>query len=244
MPLERTDAFILQTKPFAEQDKLVTFFSHDKGIMRGIAKGARKFGNRFGSALEPMSLAKVFYYEKEGKDLVTISNSDLIESFFELQSDLRVSFSLSYFSEIIQEFLPLRQQEEVVFRLLRSTLAALKSGGDVDLVSAYFEGWILRLSGFLPDFSTCMDCRRDIDGKAWLSHSQDGVCCGPCTPHKKFEVPESMPPFIRWIKKNPPPNGSGPEPMNREGAREVRRILQNLLSFHLEREPRSLRYLK
>ena len=244
MPLERTDAFILQTKPFSEQDKLVTLFSHDKGILRGIAKGARKFGNRFGSALEPMSLAHVFYYEKEGRDLVTISNSDLIESFFDLQSDLKASFTLSYFSEIIQEFLPLRQKEEVVFRLLKSTLTALKSGGDIDVVSAYFEGWILKLSGFLPDFSTCMECRRDIDGRSWLSYSQDGVCCGPCTPQKKFEVPETLPPFIQWIKKNPPPDGSGPEPLDRGEAKKVRRTLQNLLSFHLEGEPRSLRYLK
>lgn len=243
MPLERSEAFILQTIPFAEQDKLVTFFSQDKGIIKGIAKGARKFGNRFGSTLEAMSLVRLFYYEKEGRDLVTISNSDLIESFFELQSDLKVSFSLSYFSEIIQEFMPQRQQDDRIFRLLKSTIQALKSGEDIDFLSAYFEGWILKLSGFLPGFSHCIKCRREIDGMAWLTNSQDGVHCSACTDQKKIEIPKSLSILILWIKKNPP-TALKTCPLSREEIQAARKVLQNLLAFHLEREPRSLRYLK
>lgn len=243
MPLERSEAYILQTSPFAEQDKLVTFFSQDKGIIKGIAKGARKFGNRFGSALEAMSLVRLFYYEKEGRDLVTISNSDLIESCFELQSDLKVSFSLSYFSEIIQEFLPQRQQDERIFRLLKSTLQALKSGEDIDFLSAYFEGWILKLNGFLPGFSHCQKCRREIEGISWLSYSQDGVHCNSCTNQKKTEIPKSLSLLILWIRKNPPTAGKAC-PLTREDIQAARKVLQSLLAFHLEREPKSLRYLK
>jgi DNA repair protein RecO (recombination protein O) len=243
MPLERSEAFILRTGPFAEQDKLVTFFSQDKGIIKGIAKGARKFGNRFGSTLEPMTRVHIFYYEKEGRDLVTISNSDLLESFFELQSDLKVSFTLSYFAEIIQEFLPLRQKEDRLFRLLDSCLQALKSGADTDCIGAYFEGWILKLSGFLPQFSHCMQCRCEAGEKSWLSASQDGIYCDRCAPIKKTAVPPELLRFIRWTRKNPP---SAVEtcPLTAEEMPRVRKILQSLLSFHLEREPRSLRYLK
>ena len=243
MPLERSEAFILQTRPFAEQDKLVTFFSQDKGILKGIAKGAHKFGNRFGSALEPMSHVRIFYYEKEGRDLVTVSNSDLIESFFDLQSDLKVSFNLSYFSEIIQEFLPLRHQEDRVFRLLKSSLQALRSGGDIDCVGAYLEGWILKLSGFLPQFTHCLECRREVGEKSWMSATLDGVYCDRCSPRKKLEVPPNLLPFIRWIKKNPPSAGDTC-PLAKDDIPAVRYILQNLLCFQLEREPKSLRYLK
>ena len=81
MPLEQSEGFILRTFNIGEQDKIVVLFSRDKGLFKGVAKGARKFGNRFGSSLEPLSHVRIFYYEKEGKELVTISNSDLIESF-------------------------------------------------------------------------------------------------------------------------------------------------------------------
>ena len=67
MPLEQTEAIVLRTFNVGEQDKIVAFFSKEWGIIKGVAKGARKFGNRFGSSLEPLSLIKVYYYEKERK---------------------------------------------------------------------------------------------------------------------------------------------------------------------------------
>ena len=70
-----------------DQDKIAVFFCREKGVIRGVAKGARKFGNRFGSSLEPMSVVRVFYYEKERRDLITVSGCDLLESFFEIQAE-------------------------------------------------------------------------------------------------------------------------------------------------------------
>ena len=113
----------------------------------------------------------------------------------------------------------------------------------MDCIGAYFEGWILKLSGFLPQFTHCMGCHRDVAGKTWMSDSQDGVYCDNCTPRKKQEVPDHLIDFILWIKKNPPSAGTDC-PLDTEDIPSVRRVLQSLLSFHLEREPRSLRYLK
>jgi DNA repair protein RecO (recombination protein O) len=86
MPRHQSESIILRTFPIAEQDKLVVFFGRQRGIFKGVAKGARKFSNRFGSSLEPMSHVTAFYYEKEGRELVTVSGCDLLESFFELQA--------------------------------------------------------------------------------------------------------------------------------------------------------------
>jgi DNA repair protein RecO (recombination protein O) len=126
MPIERSEAFILYSFNFSEQDKIVTFFTRDKGIIKGIAKGARKFGNRFGSSLEPMSFVQIVYYEKERRDLVMISQCDLQESFFDVQNNIKATFTLGYFSELIQEFLPLRSTEDLVFRLLLKTFKPYK----------------------------------------------------------------------------------------------------------------------
>ena len=145
MPLERSEAFILRTFQVGEQDKIVVFLAKNKGITKGIAKGARKFGNRFGSGLEPLSHVNLQYYEKEHKDLVVLNTCDLIESNFDLQSDVDRAFILSYFSELIEEFFPSREKDDILFRLLGSTLKAMKKGGNLDLLSAYFEVWILKI---------------------------------------------------------------------------------------------------
>ena len=106
MPLDQTEAIVLRTFDLADQDRIVVLLTRDRGVLRGVAKGARKFGSRFGSSLEPMSVVRAFYYEKERKDLVTVSNCDLLESFFDVQKDLKVAFTLSYFAELIEEFSP------------------------------------------------------------------------------------------------------------------------------------------
>ena len=175
MPLEQSEAFILRTFHVGEQDKIVIFFSKNRGLVKGIAKGARKFDNRFGSGLEPLSHVRLQYYEKEHKDLVVLNNCDLIESHFDLQRDVDRAFLLSYFSELIEEFIPSREKDDTLFRLLDSTLKAMNVGGDLDLLGAYFEVWVLKINGFLPSFKKCRKCRKEIMNSAWLSSKKEGV---------------------------------------------------------------------
>jgi len=243
MSLEQSEAFILRTFNFGEQDKIVVFFSQDKGIVKGVAKGARKFGNRFGSSLEPLSHVKIFYYEKEHKDLVVISNCDLIESYFELQADLDRGFTLGYFSELIEEFSPSHSKDELLFRLLSSILLSLKNGGDIDFLGAYFEVWILKLNGFLPSFTTCRRCGKKIVGSSWLSPKREGVCCHKCSIQKKEEIPPELNRLVEWVKKNPPSKHKD-LPLSPEKLKAIRKILQDIVTYHMEKEPKCLRFLR
>ena len=243
MPLDQTEAIVLRSFPIGDQDKIVVFFSRDKGLLRGVAKGARKFGNRFGSSLEPLSLVNIFYYEKERKDLVTLSQADLIESFFEIHRDYRTSCTLSYFAELVEEFFPSRASEDLVFRLLLSILQAIKGKGDVELLSRYFEAWFLQINGLLPDFRHCKKCRKKMAAAGWLSSRMDGVYCRDCAPLKKEAVPPETPAFLRWVKKNAPPREES-SPFSAEQLKAISLTLQSVIIFHLEREPKSLHFLR
>lgn len=243
MPLEQSEAYILRTFNLGDQDKIVVFFAKNKGIVKGIAKGARKFGNRFGSGLEPLSHVKLHYYEKENKDLVVLNSCDLIESNFDLQRDVDRSFQLSYFSELIEEFSPSREKDDVLFRLLDSILAAMKAGGNLDFLGAYFEVWILKINGFLPSFKKCRKCREEIMGPAWLSPKKEGAYCTSCAFSRKEEIQPELNGFLTWAKKNPPPKQAGP-PMEPEKLKAIRMILQKIIVYHMEREPKSLRFIQ
>lgn len=243
MPLEQSEAFILRSVNVGEQDKIVVFFSRDKGIIRGVAKGARKFGNRFGSSLEPLSWIKIFYYEKERKELVTVSNCDIIESFFEIQKDPQTHFTLSYFAELVEEFFPTRAKEDTLFRLLISVLQAIKRGGDLNLLTAYFEAWFLKINGLLPDLKRCKNCHQEITDFGWLSPRKDGLYCGRCAVYKKEKIMPFQAKFLQWIKKNPPPEKDEsmfPKPE----IDALRKTMEDIIVFHLEKEPKVLRYLK
>ncbi|MDH5467109.1 MAG: DNA repair protein RecO [Candidatus Aminicenantes bacterium] len=242
MPREQTEAIILRTFNYGEQDKIVSFFSRDKGIIKGVAKGARKFGNRFGSSLEPLSLVKIYYYEKERKDLVTISGCDLIVSFFDIQNDPDTSFTLSYFAELIEEFSPTRAKDDTLYRLLLSILHALNKRGNLNFLSRYFEAWLLKLNGVLPDLRRCKKCRKPLTAFGWLSPKKDGVFCDRCAPSKKEEIKPEVDSFVQWTKKNPPPE-KGPLPFSPEQLDTIKKALQKMIIYHLEREPKTLRLL-
>ena len=242
MPLQQSEALILRSFNVGEQDKIVVFFSRDKGVLRGVAKGARKFDNRFGSSLEPMSLVQIFYYEKERRELVTISNCDLVESFFEIQEDLKVNFTLSYFTELVEEFFPSGAKEDILFRLLLAVLKAIKNKGDLIFLTAYFETWVLKINGLLPNFAQCKKCHKNITDFAWLSPKKDGVYCHQCAIYKKEKISAKANSFLQWIKKNPPLHKRN-LPFSSSEIGELRKILEEIIVFNLEREPKTLRYL-
>ncbi|MDD8030932.1 MAG: DNA repair protein RecO [Acidobacteriota bacterium] len=242
MPIDQSEAIILRTQNFAEQDKLVVFFSREKGLVRGIAKGARKFNNRFGSSLEPFSVVRIFYYEKERQDLVTISNCDLLESAFELLNDLKVSYAFSYIAELTEKFSPYRAGEELLYRLLLTIIQSARAGQKIEYLTRYFEYWFLKINGILPDFRTCQKCHQKIKQTVWLEPQKDGVLCQRCVSDKKFAISPWLLQAIDWMKKNPPAAEPGVE-LKPEDWKYLGRVFQSIIIFHLEDRPKTLNYL-
>ncbi len=91
MPARETEAIILKTFPLGEADRLVSFLGRATGRMRGVAAGARRIKNRYGSTLQLLSHVQLWYIEKETRDLVRIQQCELLESFNKSQSDYFLS---------------------------------------------------------------------------------------------------------------------------------------------------------
>ncbi len=237
MPKDQTEAIVLRTFNVGDQDKIAVFFSRDRGILKGMAKGARKFDNRFGSCLEPSSYITIYFYEKENKDLVTVSNCDLLESFFDIQSHLETAFTLSYFSELIENSFPAQSEEDTLFRLLLQILRALKKGKELVFLTAYFELWFLKINGFFPDLIKCKKCRKNIEKTGWLSVKRDGILCSRCRTTDKEKISSDEISVYSWILKNPPASEKK-YPFSAEKIQKARKVLKNLIVFHMEKRPR------
>src|SRR6266566_2255309 len=68
MPARETEAIILKTFPLGEADRLVSFLARSGGRLRGVAAGARRLKNRFGSTLELLSHVEMTYTEREAAE--------------------------------------------------------------------------------------------------------------------------------------------------------------------------------
>jgi DNA repair protein RecO (recombination protein O) len=163
MPLFESESLVLKTYNLAEADRIVVFFTRDYGIVRGVAKGAKRLQSRFGSTLEPFSTVTLEYYEKEDRELVGIRRVELVRSSFAAASDPRFLHTFSYVADLLAAFVPPHDPNEKLYRMVK---ACIESGADTpDSLAAmrlYFELWLLRLGGYMPDWTKCDGCQRTL----------------------------------------------------------------------------------
>src|SRR5215472_14097650 len=181
MPARETEAIILKTFPLGEADRLVSFVGRTSGRLRGVAAGARRIKNRFGSTLEVLSHVQIWYVERETRDLVRIQQCELLESFHKAQSDYSLNTGLAAASEIAELVLPEHEVSEPMFRLILLTAREIERRGDFTLPLSYFTFWTLRLGGWLPRFDRCSVCGEVFgSGPAFHAAGNPGLLCQNC----------------------------------------------------------------
>ncbi|MDA1183677.1 MAG: recombination protein O N-terminal domain-containing protein [Acidobacteria bacterium] len=176
MPLYHADALILRTYKLGESDRIVVFLTRDRGKKRGVAKGARRARSPFVGALEPLTEARVAYFEKERRELVGLNFAESIRSPLGLigpatqgrttARDASTSGAapettravdadalgyVGYFAELLDEWAQEADADERLYRLGASMLHALGAGAPAEPLARYFEYWLLRLQGVYPE---------------------------------------------------------------------------------------------
>jgi DNA repair protein RecO (recombination protein O) len=177
MALKESEAIVLRTYPLRESDLLVTLFTRREGKVRGVARAAKRSKRRFGGALEPLTYVRVFYDDRERQELARLDSCEVIESPMTTEISYPRAVALGHVAELVDELLPDREASDAVFRLTLSVLQELR-GPAVWMPITYFELWMTRLMGFLPEFSECAVCGRSLNGSRAFWHAlADGLMC-------------------------------------------------------------------
>ena len=210
MPLHQSDSIILKTYPLGEADRIVAFFSRDRGKMRGVANGARRMKNRFGASLEPLAHSRIQFFERENRELVRIQSADLLDSPMKLFQDYDRAVCAARVVDLVDRFLPAHEPQDAVFRLVRMTVQALVQGCSIEFAACYFEVWMLRLSGVFPDLFVCSACARRLalSDERFLAPGLQAVICGACDHQSATSIMAEVVELIHWILRNslePPP---------------------------------------
>jgi len=181
MPVKESEAIVLRGFPLGEGDRLVSFLDRQSGRMKGVAKGARLPKSRFGSTLELLSYIRIWYFERETRDLVRINQCELIESFMDVQSDYASGVALALVSEITEAVLGEKEPADPQFRLLLLTARAIRTHGASPAVLAYFTLWTARLGGWLGSLDRCSRCGRSVEQEdLFTSPGNPELCCNDC----------------------------------------------------------------
>jgi DNA repair protein RecO len=161
MALLSGTGFILRLDPVSEKDLAVSVLVRGRGVLRGVVRGAR--GNtRKAAALQLLTEVALTIYRREGADLARFDAIEIVRSAFALAGRGDTAMLLPYMAESLLTFVPDSDPGDEVYRLTRHVLDALLDGADPDLAARYFEIWMLRFAGLLPELSEIPEAARPV----------------------------------------------------------------------------------
>jgi DNA repair protein RecO (recombination protein O) len=238
MSVLTSEAVVLRTWPLREADLIVSFFTRDYGRVKGVAKAALKSRKRFGGALEPMTVARAWFAERPGAELVRLDQLEILRSPLSAPVDHARMAVLSFFAEVIDEALPEHDPQETVFRLLVSVLEQT-TREQPWMPLTYFSLWMTRLMGLLPDIGRCIVCSEALhEEEVSFSSYTDGLFCGLHRNRTANALSADSWQLAQRMLRAPVAAFTA-EPWPRRRGQDLRRFTLQTLERHLERKLRT-----
>ncbi|UCF57529.1 MAG: DNA repair protein RecO [Deltaproteobacteria bacterium] len=240
-------SIIMRSKEFGETDLLVTYFTLDKGRLKGVAKGARKSRKRFANCLDLFCLVDLEYSLKREGGLYFLNSGKLINAYPGLRSDFAILSKASYMVELTEILFPLGVADRNMFELLRGSLASLSKGERIDIISILFEVRAMALGGYAINFDRCSICGRPYkgEGRAVFRREKGGIACIKCQQESAVS-PGIDPQTVKMIKlmQTKPLTSLAKLKDTDEIVREIKPVLKLHREYHLGQRPKTASYLE
>ena len=245
MGIVETQAVVIQTFKLADADKIAVCMTEKSGLIRGVAHGARRLKSKFGASLEPFTLIRLTYFEKESRELVTIKESEILKSYFDAAKDAEVVRALGYLAELVKEFAPPHQPDEKLFKMLRACIEATANNPNLlQAITVYTELWTLKLTGLLPGARECGSCgaRLGVQGAGVYISPEGALRCQSCRQAGWQRISAEEHELLASMRVQGPKDWAETFKATSDGGRQsVSDIAGRLVRRALEREPRASR---
>jgi len=234
--LKQSEAIVLRSYPLREADLLVTLFTRTEGKVRGVAKSAKKSKRRFGGSLEPLTRVTLYWEDRARQELARLDACEVLESPLAERVDYPRAVALAHVGELLDELLPDREPNDAIFRLAVSVLGALHAGA-IWMPLTYFDLWMVRLAGVLPDMRACAACGAALNGSAAFFHPlADGLLCTRDKRLASAEMSGESRALAAEIFRQPVEKMAAAAPWPRERAADLRKFLAQRLEKHIEKK--------
>jgi len=196
MGVHTADAIVLRQYPYRETSVIVTCLTDRYGKLKGLVKGLRAQPNRHRSAMEPLTVNRIVFYDTHTSSLHLIAQCELLSSLAQLTKDLETMQSAAFCVELADTVVPIDEPQPAAYHLLKDTLERLAlDGGDPAAVRAHFTARLLHLAGFQPQLDRCTGCHAMVHREGYWSASQGGLLCAGCL-HEDPKAESMSPAFL------------------------------------------------
>lgn len=190
----RTRAVVLRSRNLGEADRVLLLLTEDYGKLEAVAKGARRQRSRFIGNTLPFNLINGLFFT--GKNLDQLSQVDMIHSFAILREDLIKMAFASYWVELLNEFIPERENASEIFRFLLAALITLEKSAAPDLLSLAFQMRLLNYLGYQPQLDECTECGNAVNDAMLFSARIGGIICESCASQSTLDLRQTLLPIL------------------------------------------------
>ena len=169
-----TESIVVRINNFGESDRLINIITPKNGLIRGIAKGAKKPKSRIGGHLDLLKFIKLSV--KINKNLATFNQTETLNSFNGFRNNLSRMSRGIYMGEIAEKLSVEGAENIGLFDLLVKSLHFLEKTNNFELITRWYELNSLKVSGFSPELNMCVETGKEIQpGNHLFSTDKGGI---------------------------------------------------------------------
>jgi len=144
-------AICLRCWDYSETSQTVSLLTRGQGMLRGIAKGAKRPRGSFSGGFDPLTCGQLVAIVKPGRELALLTAWHLQEVFRALRQNLAANRAALYMADLTHRMLTDQDPHPDVFDALVSSMKRCGMRGESSRALLAFQWQILDACGYRPE---------------------------------------------------------------------------------------------
>jgi DNA repair protein RecO (recombination protein O) len=150
VPTLTDNAICLRRWDFSETSQTVSLLTESHGLLRGLAKGAKRSDGRFSGGFDLLTRGQITLILKPGRDLVILTEWHLAEVFWAARKELAANRASLYMVDLAHRMLKEQDPHPEVYLALASALAACHQPDRIGIETLIYQWRLLVACGYRP----------------------------------------------------------------------------------------------
>lgn len=237
MALVRGEGVVLKTHALGDTSRIVVAYTREHGLLRFVAKGARRTPSRFGFALEPLSRARFTFYFKPDRDLHLLSQAETLDPTGSRIGDLARLAHAQAALELMDRVVWGEEPHPELYDLLVAALDGVTRAPEAALpaVTIAFQLQVASALGYRPRLDACAGCGGALSPRRLFSPPRGGLLCDRCAASEAGTIRVSADALAGLSLLLTRPVGEAGDYFEVKAAGEILRVVETFLSYRFER---------
>lgn len=180
------NALVLKSVDYKDNDKILTLYSLEKGIITASIKGVKKSGAKLKFASEPFAFCEYVLAQKGDK--FTVTGATYIESFYNLRLDMLKYYVSNVILEAVGRLISEGETDPRLFSLIINSVKAVNYSDDELKTLIFFMLELISMLGYEIENFNCASCGDEIFGRVFFASQNAEFYCMPCRTEYAIEI--------------------------------------------------------